>query len=425
MSILDVERVRADFPFFGNHADGDPPLVYLDSAATSLKPQAVIDAVQNYDRHLSSNVSRGGYALARATTGAYEEARAKVAEFIHAASPEEVVFTKNATEALNLVANVLAWADQPHRIGRGDGITLTEMEHVSNIIPWQLVAEHTGAVVTYLGITDDGRLDLSRLDEQITARTKAVGITHVSNTLGSVNPVSAVVARARQVGALVVLDCSQSAPHLDLDVRTLGADLVVFTGHKICGPTGVGVLWGRRELLVSLPPFLGGGSMTENVTCAGSRFTAPPWRFEAGTPPIAQAIGLGAAVDYLSGIGMRSVTAHNQNLADYALKHLQSIDGLHVVGPVDTADRAPIVSFVIDDTDADELGELLDNQHVAVRVGRQCAHLVCARFKVPTVVRASFHLYNDTDDVDALVSALRHERTPLDTQAVRHAEATA
>jgi cysteine desulfurase/selenocysteine lyase len=406
ISPLDVEQVRKDFPILERRVHGDRPLVYLDSAATSQKPRTVLEALDDYYALHNANVHRGIHVLAEEATALYEGARDKVAAFVGAPSRDEVVFTKNSTEALNLVANVLAWAPPPYRVGPGDEIVITEMEHHSNIVPWQLLAERTGATLRWFGITDEGRLDLSDLDDLITERTKVVSFVYVSNILGTVNPVTRITQRAREVGALSVVDASQAVPQLPVDVAALGADFVAFTGHKMCGPTGVGVLWGRRGLLDALPPFLGGGEMIADVRMSGSTYAALPHKYEAGTPPIAQAVGLGAAVDYLSELGMDAVVAHERSITSYALARLREIDGLTIVGPETMVDRGGAVSFSLGLLHPHDVGQVLDEQGIAVRVGHHCAKPVCTRFGVPATTRASFYVYSSPEDVDALVHGL-------------------
>ena len=401
--LLDVERVRKDFPALDRVVHGDKPLVYLDSAATSQKPRAVLDALDDYYSRHNANVHRGVHVLAEEATALYEGARDKVAAFIAARDRAEVVFTKNATEALNLVAHVVP-------VRAGDEVVVTEMEHHSNLVPWQLLCQRTGATLRWISVTDDFRLDLAQLDTVITERTKVVSVVHVSNALGTLNPIAPIVARAREVGALVVVDASQSVPQLPMDVATLGADFVAFTGHKLGGPTGIGVLWGRRELLEELPPFLGGGEMISTVSMSGSTYAPVPHKYEAGTPPIAQAVGLGAAVDYLSGIGMDAVAAHEQGVTAYALDALRTLPGLRIVGPVDCVDRGGAVSFVLDGVHPHDVGQVLDSLGVAVRVGNHCARPVCDRFGVPATTRASFWIYSGPDDVDALVRGLAEVR---------------
>jgi cysteine desulfurase/selenocysteine lyase len=405
---LDVEEVRKDFPILERLVHGDKPLVYLDNAATSQKPRQVLDALDDYYTRHNANVHRGIHVLAEEATALYEGARDKVAAFVNAPDRAEVVFTKNSSEALNLAANVIAWASPPYGVRSGDEVVITEMEHHSNIVPWQLVTQRTGATLKWFGLTDDGRLDLSDIDQVITERTKVVSFVLVSNILGTVNPAPAIIRRAREVGALVVVDASQAAPHMPLDVQALGADLVAFTGHKMCGPTGIGVLWGRKELLEALPPFLGGGEMIEMVTMASSTYAPVPHKFEAGTPPIAQAVGLGAAVDYLAGLGMDKVAAHEHAITSYALDRLQSVDGLRIIGPCTALDRGAAISFALDGIHPHDVGQVLDELGIAVRVGHHCARPVCQRYGVPATTRASFYIYSTPADVDALVDGLEH-----------------
>ncbi|HSE55435.1 MAG TPA: cysteine desulfurase [Nocardioidaceae bacterium] len=408
LSSYDVESVRKDFPALARRVHDDRALVYLDSAATSQKPRQVLEAMTDYYEQHNANVHRGIHVLAEEATALYEAARDTVARFIGAGSRREVVFTKNSSEALNLVANVLAWAPAPFRVGPGDEIVVTEMEHHSNLVPWQLLAARTGATLRWLGITDDGRLDLTDLDRVITPATKVVSLVHVSNILGTVNPVEVVAARAHEVGALVVVDGSQSVPQLPVDVGALGADFLAFTGHKMCGPTGIGVLWGREELLEALPPFLGGGEMIDTVTMEASTYAQLPHKFEAGTPPIAEAVGLGAAIDYLNGLGMPAIAAHEQQITAYALRRLAEIDGVRIIGPAEPVDRGGAVSFVLDGVHPHDVGQVLDQQGIAVRVGHHCARPVCLRFGIPATTRASFYVYSSTADVDALVNGLEH-----------------
>ncbi|MBB2941491.1 cysteine desulfurase/selenocysteine lyase [Actinoplanes lutulentus] len=403
---FDVEQVRKDFPIFEREVNGHP-LVYLDSANTSQKPVQVLDVMRAHQERYNGNVSRSVHTLGTESTEAYEGARARIAAFIGAASPDEVVFTKNSTEALNLVAHS---AGQHLRLGPGDEVVVSEMEHHSNLVPWQLLCERTGATLRWFGITDEGRLDESGLDELITSRTKIVSLVHMSNVLGTINDISAISARAREVGALLVLDCSQSVPHLPINVAELGADLIAFTGHKMVGPTGIGVLWGRYDLLAQLPPFLGGGSMIETVTMTGTTYAAPPARFEAGTPPITQAIGLGAAVDYLTGLGMEAIHQHEQAITAYALDALTSIKGVRIFGPATTEGRGGTVSFGVDGVHPHDVGQILDALGVEVRVGHHCARPVCSRFSVPAMTRASFYLYTTTDEIDALARGLDQVR---------------
>jgi cysteine desulfurase/selenocysteine lyase len=412
---LDVAKIRADFPILDREVNGHP-LVYLDSGNTSQKPRQVIEAVREHLARHNANVSRSVHTLGTEATAAYESARAKVAAFINAPSPDEVIFTKNSTEAINLVAysflnsSTRAGGDPRFRVGPGDEIVVSEMEHHSNIVPWQLLCERTGATLRWFGITDNGRLDESTLDELVNERTKLVSLVHYSNILGTINATSRITERVRQVGALLMLDCSQSVPHLPMDVIDYDADFIAFTGHKMLGPTGIGVLWGRRELLEAMPPFLGGGSMIETVTMGGSTFAPPPARFEAGTPPIAEAVGLGAAVDYLSGIGMQAIQWHEKELTAYALQALQSVDGLRIFGPRVPVGRGGTISFDLAGIHPHDVGQVLDAQGVQVRVGHHCARPTCVRFGVAAMTRASFYLYTTTEEIDALVRALEKVR---------------
>jgi len=405
----DLEVIRKDFPILERTLDGGHPLVYLDSANTSQKPRAVIDAmVEHYERH-NANIHRAQHVLAEEATAAYEGGRDKVAGLIHAPSRDEVIFTKNASEALNLVANTMAWRSAL-QVGPGDEIVITEMEHHSNIVPWQLLAERTGATLRWFGITDDGRLDLSTVDDLITARTKVVSLVHVSNTPGTLNPIAEVAAKAHAAGAVVVVDGSQAVPQIPVDVAALGADFYAFTGHKMCGPTGIGVLWGRRELLDELPPFLGGGEMIETVAMTGSTYAPIPYKFEAGTMPIAESVGLGAAVDYLSALGLDAIAAHEREITAYALERLHDVPGLTIIGPDTPVDRGGAVSFTLAGVHPHDVAQVLDSVGVAVRAGHHCAKPVCDRFGIPATTRASFYLYTTRDEVDALVRGLDEVR---------------
>ena len=407
----ELEVIRADFPILERTVAGGLPLVYLDSANTSQKPQVVIDTmVDHLERH-NANVARAMHALGAESTEAFEGGRDRVAAFLNAPSRDEVIFTKNASEALNLVANTLAWAQGPLRVGEGDVVVTTEMEHHSNIVPWQLLTERTGATLKWFGITDDGHLDLSNVDELISERTKVVTLTWVSNMLGTINPVAEIARRADEVGAIVVLDASQAAPQLPVDVVACGADVVVFTGHKVVGPTGIGVLWGRRELLEQLPPFLGGGEMIETVRMEGSTYAGIPHRFEAGTPPIVEAVGLGAAVDYLSHVGMEAIHRHEQAITAYALQGLQTVRGLTVLGPLDAAERGGAISFEIDGVHPHDVAQVLDSRGVAVRAGHHCAKPAHARFGVQSSTRMSSYLYTTPAEIDALVDGLEYTRS--------------
>jgi cysteine desulfurase/selenocysteine lyase len=409
---LDVAALRADFPILSRTVRDGKPLVYLDSGATSQKPNQVLDAERRFLQTSNAAVHRGAHQLAEEATDAYEDARARLAEFV-GATPEELVFTKNATEGINLVAyamgNAAAAGPEAARfvVGPGDEIVITEIEHHSNLVPWQQLCQRTGATLRWFSVTDDGRLDLSTVDELITERTKVVAFAHQSNVLGTVNPVRTLVDAARKVGALTVLDACQSVPHGPVDFRELGVDFAVFSGHKMLAPYGIGVLYGRRELLESLPPFLSGGSMIELVRMEGTTFAPPPQRFEAGTPMTSQAVGLGAAVDYLSAVGMERVAAHERTLTEAALAGLGEIAGVRIIGPTDLKDRGGAVSFVVDGVHPHDAGQVLDSLGIAVRVGHHCAWPLHRRLGVPATVRASFYLYNELSEVDALVSGVR------------------
>ena len=428
--LLDSDRIAADFPILSRTVRGGNRLVYLDSGATSQKPTAVLDAERGfYERH-NAAVHRGAHLLAEEATDAYELARQKIAGLI-GAQAHELVFTKNATEALNLVSYAFTNATAKAQHGRalpdgadrfvlapGDEIVVTEMEHHANLVPWQEVCDKTGAVLRWIGVDDDGRLDLDHpehgLDAVLGERTRVVALTHQSNVLGTVTPVQRVAAAAHAVGALVVLDACQSVPHMPVDVRELGADYVAFSGHKMLGPSGIGVLWGRFDLLEAMPPFLTGGSMIEVVRMEGSTFAPPPQRFEAGVPMAAQAVGLGAAVDYLAALtsadgslsGMAAVAAHEHALTAYALEALSELPGVRVVGPAGTESRGSAVSFVVDGIHAHDVGQVLDDRGVEVRVGHHCAWPLHRRFGVAATTRATFYVYNGLDDVEALVDSV-------------------
>jgi cysteine desulfurase / selenocysteine lyase len=407
---LDVEAVRKDFPILAREVHG-APLVYLDSANSAQKPHVVLDTLTEfYSRHYA-NVARAVHTLGSESTTAFENARDKVATFINAPSRDEVVFTKNISESLNMIAYALSNAAttpgaERFRVGPGDEIVVTEMEHHSNLVPWQLLAQRTGATFKWIPLDDEGRLDTDAIDRVITERTKIVAFVHQSNALGTVNPVPRIVARAHAVGALTVVDAAQSAPHRPLDVQALGADFVGFTGHKLYGPTGIGVLWGRYELLAELPVFLGGGEMIETVDMTGTTFAKPPHRFEAGTPPIAQAVGLGAAIDYVSALGMPNIQAHEEQLTAYALDALSTLDGLRIIGPATGLDRGATISFTMRGIHPHDVAQILDEQGIAVRAGHHCARPVCVRYGIPATTRASFGVYTTTHEIDVLVRGL-------------------
>jgi cysteine desulfurase/selenocysteine lyase len=409
---FDVERIRKDFPVLSRELPGDRSLVYLDSGNSSQKPLQVIETMREHMTMHYSNVGRAMHVLGAESTEAFEDAREKVAAFVGAPSRDEVVFTKNASEAINLVAYAFGnpvGEDPRFRMGPGDEIVISEMEHHSNIVPWQLLAQRTGATLRWFPVTDEGRLDLSGIDDLITERTKIVSIAHQSNVLGTINPVGTVLARARQAGALLMLDASQSVPHHPVDVAALGADFVAFTGHKMAGPSGVGVLWARGELLEAMPPFLGGGEMIEAVWMDRSTYAPAPHKFEAGTPPIVEAIGLGAAVDYLTAIGMDAIEAHERELTAHALEALREVPSLRLIGPDTLRERGGILSFTLEGIHPHDVGQILDDAFgVAVRVGHHCARPLHLRFGIPATTRVSFYLYNTTDEIDVLVRGLHH-----------------
>jgi cysteine desulfurase / selenocysteine lyase len=401
----DLELLRLDFPILERTMAGGHPLVYLDSANTSQKPQIVIDTMVDHLEHHNANVARAMHQLGAESSEAFEAARDKVAAFIKAPSRDEVIFTKNASEALNLVANTLAWPGE-YAVGPGDEVVITEMEHHSNIVPWQLLTQRTGATLRWFGLTDDGRLDLTTIDSLINEHTRVVSLTWVSNMLGTINPVAEIARRAHEVGALVVVDASQAAPQLPIDVVACGADVVVFTGHKVVGPTGIGVLWGRREILDGLPPFLGGGEMIETVSMERSTYAPIPHKFEAGTPPIVEAVGLGAALDYLSHIGLDAIHTHEQAITAYALEGLATVAGLRVLGPLNAADRGGAISFEVPGVHPHDVSTVLDTRGIAVRAGHHCAKPAHARYGVQSTTRMSSYLYTTPGEIDALIDGL-------------------
>jgi cysteine desulfurase/selenocysteine lyase len=412
---LDVAALRKDFPILERTVRDGRTLHYIDSGATSQRPRQVLDAEREFIETSNAAVHRGAHQLAEEATDAYEGARERVAAFI-GADAGELVFTKNATEGINLVAYAMSNASVSgpeaarFLLGPGDEIVITEMEHHANLVPWQQLALRSGATLRWFGVTDDGRLDLSDLESLVTERTKVVAFTHQSNVLGTVNPVAPIVARAREVGALTVLDACQSVPHSTVDFHRLGVDFAAFSGHKMLGPSGIGVLYGRRSLLEAMPPFLTGGSMIEMVHMAKSTFAPPPARFEAGVPMTSQAVGLGAAVDYLSVVGMDRINAHEHGLTEAAIQGLLEIPGVRVVGPTDMTDRGGAVAFVIDGVHPHDAGQVLDSQGVEVRVGHHCAWPLHRRLGIPASIRASFYLYNDLDDVTALLDGVRETK---------------
>lgn len=402
----DVDAIRADFPILDTRV-GEHPLVYLDSANTSQKPQVVIDAVADHYAHHNANVARAMHKLGLEATQAYEGGRERIARFIGAKRPEEVVALSNASEALNLCAYTLG-----SRLKPGDEVVISVMEHHSNLVPWQLACQRTGATLRWFDITDDGRLDLDKAEREglINEHTKVVSVALASNVLGTVNPIARIAERAHAVGAVMVVDASQAVPQLPVDVSTLGADLLAFTGHKMVGPTGIGILWGRYDLLDELPPFLGGGEMIEIVKMEYSTYAEPPHRFEAGTPPIAQMVGLARAADYLDGIGMDAIAAHERDLADYALEGLSGVKGLRILGPKEAVDRTGTISFSIDGVHPHDAMSIMDSRGVAVRGGHHCARPLHERLGLQSSLRASSYLYTTRGEIDALVDAVEYAR---------------
>ncbi|MEZ5151098.1 cysteine desulfurase [Rhodococcus zopfii] len=401
---FDVTRIRKDFPILARTVRDGRPLVYLDSGATSQRPVQVLDAEREFLTTCNAAVHRGAHQLAEEATDAYEGARAAIAEFV-GADADELVFTKNATESLNLVTYVLGDDRFDRRVGPGDEIVVTELEHHANLVPWQELARRTGATLRWYGVTDDGRIDLDSLE--LSDAVKVVAFTHQSNVTGAVAPVEELVRRARAVGALVVLDACQSVPHMPVDFHALDVDFAAFSGHKMLGPSGVGVLYGKRAMLTAMPPFVTGGSMIETVTMEASTYAPPPQRFEAGVPMTSQVVGLGAAVRYLNEIGMDAVAAHEHELTALALELLGGMDGVRIIGPATTEHRGGAVSFVVDGIHAHDLGQILDDEGVAIRVGHHCAWPLHRRFGVAATARASFAVYNTTDEVRALAAAIR------------------
>lgn len=397
--MLDVSAIKKDFPIFDRTVRDGQRLIYLDSGATSQKPNSVIDAESNFYRFNNAAVHRGAHQLAEEATENFENARSIVAEFLGAKS-DEIVFTKSATESINLVAYALTEKVKP-----GDRIVVSEMEHHANLVPWQQLAKRTGAELAWFEVTPEGRLDLSNIEKVITANTAIVALTHQSNVLGTINPLEQIVKRAEAVGAQVLLDACQSVPHMSVDVRKLGVDYLAFSGHKALGPTGVGVLWGKN--LESLPPFLFGGSMIENVTMTDATWAPAPKKFEAGVPNMAQAIGLGAALNYLSKVGLASIHAHEIYLAKVLIAGLSDIKGINIFGPKDMELRGGVVSFTLDGIHPHDLGQYLDSKGIAVRTGHHCAWPLARKFKVQATTRASLYLYNELSDVDALLSGIQ------------------
>lgn len=406
VATLDVAAIRAQFPALQQQVHGKP-LVYLDNAATTQKPQVVIDAIRRYYEQDNANVHRGVHALSERATAAFEGARRRVRDFLGARSEREVIFTRNATESLNLVAR--AWGDW--RLTPGDEVLITALEHHSNIVPWQQACARTGAVLKVAPIDDNGDVILEEYERLLSPRTRMVAISHLSNALGTINPVEQMIPMARRVGATVLVDGSQAAYHMALDVQALDVDFYVFTGHKVYGPTGIGVLYGREAILTAMPPFLGGGDMISSVTFEHSEWNDLPYKFEAGTPNIADAIALGIALEFLQGVGFEAIGAHESRLLEYGTARLREVPGLRLVG---TARRkASVLSFVFDDIHPHDIGTIVDREGVAIRTGHHCAQPVMDRFCIPATARASLAMYNTTEDIDALIRALDKVRALL------------
>jgi len=397
-----IADIRKDFPILSRQVHGKP-LVYLDSTASSQKPQAVIDAMSTYYQTYHANVHRGVYALSEEATAAMEKARIKVARFINARQGKQIIFTRNTTESINLVA--YSWGGA--NIHAGDLIILTIMEHHSNLIPWQLLAERTGARLEFIPVTDDGLLRLDIYEQLLQQQPKLVAFTHMSNVLGTINPAKQMIEQAHAAGATVLVDAAQSVPHLPVDVQELNADFLCFSGHKMLGPTGLGVLYGKRELLEAMPPFMGGGDMIGKVELRKSTWNVLPWKFEAGTPAIAEAIGQGVAVDYLGALGMENVLRHEQAITDYALQQLQSVPGLTIYGPQSADKRGGVISFTLGDIHPHDLASILDQEMgVAVRAGHHCAQPLMEHFGLAATARASFYVYTILEEIDVLVQGL-------------------
>ncbi len=400
---FDVDKAREDFPILKRQVNGKP-LVYLDNAATSQKPRHVIEAVERFYEEYNANIHRGIYKISEEATAAHEDARARIARFINAQSPEEVVFVRGTTEAINLVAQ--SWGRSS--IGPGDGIMLTEMEHHSNIVPWQLLAKEKAGSLKYVGVSDDGLLNQDDFHRHLEGGgVRLFAVTHASNVVGTINPVREMVREAHRHGARVLVDAAQSVPHMPVDVQDLDCDFLAFSGHKMCGPTGIGVLYAKKKLLEEMPPFHGGGEMIREVHQFVASWKDPPYKFEAGTVNIEGGIGLGAAVDYLTGIGMRNVRLHERELTAYALERLSRIKSLTVYGPTDPMVRGGVVSFNLGDIHSHDMATLLDEDNIAVRSGQHCAQPLHERFGIPSTTRVSFYLYNTEQEVDALDASLR------------------
>ncbi len=406
IATFDPVTIRREFPTLEQSVNGRP-LVYLDNAATSQKPRVVLDALRAYYENDNSNVHRGIHELSRRATVAYEESRAKVADWVGAAEPAEIIWTRGTTEAINLMST--AWGLD--NVGEGDEILISVLEHHSNIIPWQLLARRTGAVIKYIELDEQGRWILDELPRLLTDRTKVVAISHVSNALGTVNPVKRVAAAAHEVGALVLVDGAQGAVHMKVDVQDLGVDCYAFSGHKMCGPTGIGALWARRDLLDSMEPYQGGGEMIHFVGRDESSWATVPHKFEAGTPNIAGAIGMGAAIDFLSGVGMDAIAKHEHELLEYALERMNAVDGIRIYGPQSPDEHSALISFTLGDAHPHDISTILDSEGIAVRAGHHCAQLAMQHFGISATARASIYLYNTESDIDRLIEGLEQVRS--------------
>ncbi len=398
---LDISKIRADFPILQREVHPGVPLIYMDSAATSQKPSAVIEAMNDYYRSSNANVHRGIHTLAEEATASYEDARVRIGKFVNARSHREVIYTRNTTEALNIVTQSWGRAN----LSADDVVLLTEMEHHSNLVPWQMLAGEIGLRLEFIPVTDEGLLDLDEFANLLALKPKVVAFTHVSNVLGTINPVAEITARAHAAGALVVIDGAQAVPHMPVDVQELDIDFYAFSGHKMCGPTGIGILWGREVLLEAMPPFLGGGDMIKRVRLREFVTNSLPHKFEAGTPAIAECIGLGAAVDYLSAVGMDAIQAHEHEIISYALERLEEVPGLTVFGP-SASEKGGAAAFTIDGVHPHDVAQILDRRGIAVRAGHHCAMPLHERFELVATARASFYMYNSTDEVDQLVEGL-------------------
>ncbi len=401
--MIEAKKIQGDFPVLQEEAHPGVPLVYLDNAATSQKPTVVIEAMNDYYRKYNANVHRGIHRLSEEATAAYEGARQRIAEFIGVEDTSSIIFVRNTTEALNLVAQSWGRAN----IKAGDEILLTEMEHHSNIVPWQLLAEEKEATIRYIPFTSDGLLDLTNLHNLLSERTKIVAFSAMSNVFGTVNPAKKIIAAAHSVGAITVVDAAQSVPHLSVNVIDLDCDFLAFSGHKMCGPTGIGVLFGKRHLLEEMPPFLGGGDMIRRVTFEGSTWNDLPWKFEAGTPSIAEGIGLGSAVDYLKDVGMAHIHNHEQFITGYALEAMSEVKGIQFLGPA-VAQRGGVVAFTLDGIHPHDISQVLDQKGIAIRAGHHCAMPLHQRLNIPASARASFYLYTNTEEIDRLVEGLHY-----------------